>query len=114
VATVTTPPPAGPEAAHAQPAQGGWPQQSYAYGPQAQAAPESNKKAIWAFVLAILGFAILPIVFSTIAIILGALARSEIQQNPRQGGAGLAKAAIILGPIGIVAGIAVCALLASG
>ncbi len=38
---------------------------------------------------------------------LAAIGRSEIKRNPSQGGMGLATAALIIGPLGLVLGIVV-------
>lgn len=76
----------------------------HAPAPQATAPARTNGKAIAALVLTLIGLLILPIVFSTIGIVLAVLARKEIKRDPYQGGQGLATSALILGPLGIVLG----------
>jgi Na+/H+-dicarboxylate symporter len=70
-----------------------------------------NKKAIIAFVLSLIGVLILPIVFSTIAIILAIVALNEIGRNPWEGGKGLAVAALVIGPLGFALGFALALLM---
>lgn len=76
--------------------------------PPAGMPPSNSTKAIIGLVVGILG--IFPCcgceVFSIAAIILGVLARKEIEaSNGTQKGAGMAKAAFILGIVGVVLGI---------
>jgi hypothetical protein len=57
--------------------------------------------ALWAFVLAGVGFILLPLVGSVIAIVMGLLARHRIKNRSDLDGAGIAMAAIIMGSIGL-------------
>ena len=71
----------------------------------------SNAKAAWGLGLGVVGlatafFVIPPVVFSTLAIILGAMGRSEAQQDPARGGATMGTAAIVLGILGFVVAVA--------
>lgn len=71
----------------------------------------SNAKAAWALGLGIVGvatafFVFPPLVFSTLAIVLGVMGRTEARQDPARGGETMGKAAIVLGVIGFVVAIA--------
>jgi hypothetical protein len=85
------------------PAQWGTPQ----YGPQ----PRSNKKSAWALGLGIAGiptafFVLPPLVFSTLAIVLGVMGRNEARQYPALGGEQSGTVAIVLGVLGFAIAIA--------
>ena len=76
------------------------------YGMPAQGV-RSNAKSAWALGLGIVGvvtafFVFPPIVFSTLAIILGAMGRNEARQDPSRGGEQMGTIAIVLGVIGFV------------
>ena len=68
--------------------------------------PPANPLAGWALGT---GIASLPccglLILSPVSIVLGAMALSQINQNPKQGGRGLATAGIVLGCISLVMGI---------
>jgi len=68
--------------------------------------PPANPLASWALGtgIASLPCCLLPIL-SPISIVLGAMALSQINQNPNQGGRGLATAGIVLGCISLVMAI---------
>ena len=66
---------------------------------------DTSGKAIASLVLGIAGFLCCPIICSTIAIVLGKQAQSEIALNPTLGGEGLAKAGFILGIVGLALGV---------
>lgn len=104
----TSPP--GPE----QPQGGGWQPPSGAQWGQPQQAggpqwgqplpqnPDTNGKAITAFVLGLGGIFICPVILSVAAIVLGGQARGEIAGSQgQQKGQGLAKAGVILGWISL-------------
>jgi hypothetical protein len=66
------------------------------------AALPTSTMAIFSLVAGILGFTLLPIVGSIIAIITGMMARGETRGNPpRASGDGLATAGIIMGWVGV-------------
>jgi hypothetical protein len=84
--------------------------QAQQYGMPAQGV-RSNAKSAWALGLGIVGvvsafFVLPPLVFSTLAIVLGAMGRNEARQDPARGGESMGKAAIILGVIGFVVAVA--------
>jgi hypothetical protein len=105
------PPPPPPEGFGQQPSdpygqpQGGYGQQPPAYGmPQyGGGAPQgSNQKALWALILGIVSIVCcLGLLAGIPAIILSRIADKEIAATG-QGGAGMAKAGLILGIIGII------------
>jgi hypothetical protein len=68
--------------------------------------PPANPLAGWALGT---GIASLPccfmLILGPVSIVLGAMALSQINQNPKQGGRGLATAGIVLGCISLVIGI---------
>lgn len=69
-------------------------------------APRSSTKAIVSLVLAVVGLLFCPIVFSVAAIILGVLARRDIDASGGLlKGRGLATAGLVVGVIGLVLGI---------
>ena len=81
------------------------------YAAPTQSGVRSNKKAAWALGLGILGiptafFVVPPVVFSTLAIILGAMGRSEARQDPSRGGESMGQTAIVLGVLGFVVAVA--------
>jgi Domain of unknown function (DUF4190) len=65
----------------------------------------TNGKAIASLVLGIVGLTGIPFVASIVAIALGYMARSEVQETGQSGG-GLATAGIILGWVGLILVIA--------
>ena len=71
----------------------------------------TNTKSAWALGLGIVGvptafFVFPPLVFSTLAIVLGTMGRNEARQDPAAGGETAGKAAIVLGIIGFVVAVA--------
>lgn len=78
----------------------GHPAQSPVAGPQ-----RTDGGAIVSLVLGILGIFPFPLVLSIVALILGRRARARIARDPSLDGAGLARAGIVLGWIGIVVGV---------
>jgi hypothetical protein len=72
----------------------------------APGAPPANSKATWALVTGILSILCCQ-VFAPVSIVLGAMALSQIKQNPHQGGRGMAVAGIIMGCVSILLGIVV-------
>jgi len=68
--------------------------------------PPANPLAAWALGtgIASVSCCFVPIL-SPVSIVLGAMALSQINQNPKQGGRGLATAGIVLGCISLVMGI---------
>lgn len=66
------------------------------------AAQRTSGKAIAALVLGIVSIFAFGFIAGVIAIILGVLARKEIDADPSLGGRGLATAGLVLGIIGIV------------
>ena len=77
----------------------------------AQQGVRSNAKSAWALGLGIVGvptafFVFPPLVFSTLAIVLGTMGRNEARQDPSRGGEKSGKAAIILGIVGFVIAVA--------
>jgi hypothetical protein len=65
-------------------------------------AAQTSSKAVVSLALGVAGFVVLPVVCSVLAIILGSQAKHEIQENPRLGGDGMARAGVILGWVGLV------------
>lgn len=94
--------------------QGGYPQQGYdpnyppqhqqgPHGGQAPAKTETNLFAILSLIGSGIGLlGILPIIGSIAGIVLGIIARKELEQRPEQGGKALADWGLILGIVGIV------------
>ncbi len=75
-------------------------QQPYGYG--YTPAPPTSGLAIVSLISSILGLTFLPVVGSIVGLILGYMARRQIQESAgAQGGEGLAKAGIIVGWVGI-------------
>jgi hypothetical protein len=74
--------------------------------PSPAAPPRANPLAGWALGT---GIASLPCCFapilSPVSIVLGAIALSQIKQNPNQGGRGMATAGIVLGCISLLMGL---------
>ena len=70
----------------------------------APVAPEArtSPKATWALVCGIAGMIVFALLFSTVAIALGVVARNEIKRDPQLKGEGKAIAGIVLGVIGLV------------
>ena len=64
--------------------------------------PRTSRKAHWALVSGIIGVFVLALVFSTVAIALGVVAKNEMDRDPELEGRGKAIAAIVLGVIGLV------------
>jgi hypothetical protein len=62
----------------------------------------TSGKAIAAFVLSIAGLIALPLVCSTLAVILAAVGRKEIDVDPQLKGRGLATAGLVIGIVGLV------------
>jgi putative exporter of polyketide antibiotics len=73
----------------------------------------TNQKSIWALVLGILGLVCCGIFTGIPALILGNMAKKEINQTG-QGGGGMATAGIVLGIIAIVWGVISLILIATG
>ena len=70
--------------------------------PSAAGAPPNNPLAVWALGTGIASMAccFMPLL-SVASIVLGAVAHSQINQNPNQGGRGLATTGIVLGSISL-------------
>jgi hypothetical protein len=68
----------------------------------------NNGKAVAGLVCGIVGLVVFGFILGVIAIVLGMLAKGEIDRTG-QGGRGLATWAIVLGVIDIIAGIAIVA-----
>ncbi|WP_225752794.1 DUF4190 domain-containing protein [Actinotalea sp. Marseille-Q4924] len=103
-------PPAGGQQPYQQP----YAQQPYGgqYGGGYPTAPKTNTMAIVSLISSILGFTAVPILGSIVGIITGHMAVRQIRETG-EGGAGLAKAGLIIGYITIVLAIlAVIALVA--
>jgi uncharacterized protein DUF4190 len=66
-----------------------------------------SAKAIASLVLGVIGLVVVPIVFSTLAIVLGLVALRETAIHPELGGRNLALGGLVLGIVGLVAGIVV-------
>jgi hypothetical protein len=62
---------------------------------------ETNGKALASLLCGIGGFVLIPVVLSVLALVFGYGAQREMAERPGQSGAGLAKAGIILGWIGL-------------
>jgi Domain of unknown function (DUF4190) len=58
--------------------------------------------AVASLVFGVLGFLVLPIVLSILAIVFSRSAEGEIRRDPAVGGEGLARAGFVLGVIGLV------------
>ena len=67
----------------------------------------TSRKAITSLVLGILGLIVLPIVFSTLAIVFGALAYRDTRAPAGLGGRGIAVAGLVLGIVGLILGLLV-------
>jgi Na+/H+-dicarboxylate symporter len=67
----------------------------------------TSRKAISALVLGIIGLLVLPIVFSTLAIVFGALGIRDTRPPSGLDGRGMAIAGLVLGIIGLVLGLIV-------
>ena len=67
----------------------------------------TSRKAIASLVLGILGLIVLPIVFSTLAIVFGALAYRDTRPSAGAGGRGMAIAGLVLGIVGLILGLIV-------
>lgn len=84
---------------------GGYPGGGVPPGPSA--VPANNSKATASLVLGILSLFCCGFVLGVVAIVLGLLARGEIERSQgTQGGAGLALGGIITGALGVLSGIA--------
>jgi len=68
-------------------------------------ARRTDRKAIAALVLGILGLLMLPVVFSVLAIVLGGLSIRATRRNRALGGRGLAIAGLVLGVVGLLLGV---------
>ena len=69
-------------------------------------APPNSNLALISLIAGILGLTLFPLIGSIIALIIGYMAKKEIQESMGSlGGDGLAKAGIILGWIGIALGV---------
>lgn len=68
----------------------------------------NNGKAVAAMVCGIVGLVVFGFILGIIAIVLGSMAKKEIQRTG-QGGSGMATAGIVLGILDIVAGIIIFA-----
>ena len=64
-----------------------------------------SKKATVALISSLIGFVFAPIGFSSLGIVLGVIARMDMNANPSLGGRGRATAGIVLGVIGLVVGV---------
>ena len=64
--------------------------------------PRASRKAKWALASGVTGMFVLALLFSTVAIALGVVAKNEIDRDPELEGRGKAVAAIVLGVIGLV------------
>ena len=97
-------PPGQPPYGQQQPGQQPYP----AYqAPPAAGGQRTSGKAIAALVCGIISLIVLPIIFTPIAIVLGVIALQETKRDPTLQGRGMAIAGIVLGPIGLIAGIIV-------
>ena len=75
--------------------------------PGPSAVPANNSKATASLILGVLSLFCCGFVLGVVAIVLGVLARGEIERSQGlQGGSGLALAGIITGALGILSGIA--------
>jgi len=75
---------------------------------------QTSKKAVASLVLGILGVLVAPIIFSTLAIIFGAIAAKETRRERGLGGRGMAIAGIVLGIVGLALGLLVTGLMIAG
>lgn len=75
--------------------------------PDVQVARRTDRKAIAALVLGVLGLLILPVVFSVLAIVLGGLSIRATRRDPALGGRGLAIAGLVLGVVGLLVGVVI-------
>jgi hypothetical protein len=81
------------------------------YGAPARPGVRTNAKSAWALGLGIVGvptafFVLPPLVFSTLAIVLGVMGRTEARQVPAAGGEKAGNAAVVLGIVGFVVAVA--------
>ncbi|MDQ3936789.1 MAG: DUF4190 domain-containing protein [Actinomycetota bacterium] len=81
------------------------------YGANQGTQTRTNKKSAWALGLGVVGiptafFVFPPIVFSTLAIVLGVMGRNEARQDPARGGEQTGTTAIVLGVIGFAIAVA--------
>ena len=76
----------------------------------AAAEKKRSGKAIGALVCGIISLVILGVILGVVAIVLGTMARREIQANPDLEGDGMALAGIITGAIGAVLAVVLIAL----
>lgn len=65
------------------------------------AQPQVNKKATWALISGVVGLVVFPLLFSTVAIALGVVAKGEIDRDGSLEGRSRASTAIVLGVIGL-------------
>lgn len=100
-------PPAYPQQGYGQPyGQQGYPQQGYPppgyqqgypqYGP-----PRTNSLAIVSLISAIVGFVLIPVIGSIVAVITGPIAKKQIRATG-ENGSGMATAGIVVGWVGLV------------
>lgn len=88
-------------------AQPGYAQPGYpAYGYPVQPVPPTNGLALSALISGILGWTVLPLIASVVAVVLGHMARGQIRRTGEQG-SGMAVAGLVLGYLGIAACVAV-------
>jgi hypothetical protein len=73
--------------------------------PEVRPARRTDRKAIAALVFGVLGLLVLPIVFSVLAVVLGALSVRATRRDRALGGRGLAIAGIVLGIVGLLVGL---------
>ena len=89
----------------------GRPEAPAQFASTAQQGTRTNTKSAWALGLGIVGiptafFVFPPLVFSTLAIVLGTMGRNEARQDPAAGGESAGTAAIVLGIVGFVVAVA--------
>ena len=83
--------------------------------PGGYAQPKTNTKALWSMILGIVGLVCCGLFTGIPALILGNMAKKEIEGSAgAQTGAGMAKAGVILGIIAIVLSVVSGILLATG
>lgn len=70
-----------------------------------QVARRTDRKAIASLVLGILGLLVLPVLFSVLAIVFGALSVRATHRNRALGGRGMAIAGLVLGIVGLLLGV---------
>jgi hypothetical protein len=70
--------------------------------PAAPVQQRTSGYAVASLVCGILGFLVLPIVLSILAIVFSRSAEGEIRRDPAVGGEGFARAGLVLGVIGLV------------